>query len=213
MRDFNPFEDGLNAKSSAERLLDSLSKNLPAVLNRLSARSRRLSVYALLQSELARIDVAKDDAYQSRFRGYYTLRFRPAAWNDAYFKLLQHEKANQELSFEHALNRLLSETECVEASFASKLLATVRPEMPVYDRHVRENLFLRAPGSHIPARERVEIFFRVYAALTETVAWAIRAKEFEALQKGFDDRLPAYCDFTNVKKLDLLAWQHRPSNV
>lgn len=97
--------------------------------------------------------------------------------------------------------------------FSSKLVATIRPEMPVYDKHVRANLLLALPGNYMAPDVRVREFITVYCSLELRVAAIVRNSLFvQDLRPLFDTRFPTYSHFTDVKKLDLFLWQHRTAN-
>jgi hypothetical protein len=82
-----------------------------------------IDTYCSLQRELHTRDVSADPDYQRRFTGYYRVR-RNRAWRQAYFTLLQTHKVHG-LPFEAALSAIAQATGRVEASFASKLVATI----------------------------------------------------------------------------------------
>jgi hypothetical protein len=69
---------------------------------------------------------------------------RGSAWRSAFFALLQQERSSRR-PFAEVLRALHAATGRVEASFASKLAATVGPEKPVIDAFVLRNLGLRLP--------------------------------------------------------------------
>ena len=100
--------------------------------------------YRQLQSELRDRDVSRDHDYQRRFVGFYRVR-RDARWRDAFFQMLQSCKS-QPLTIEAVLHRLHEATGQVEASFASKLVATINPNLPVIDSVVLRNLGHQASG-------------------------------------------------------------------
>jgi hypothetical protein len=81
--------------------------------------------------------------------------------------------------------------------------------MPVYDKHVRDNLSLATPKPHEPPERRVEKFLLVYADLQAKQKQPMGSDEFPRLRRAFDARFAAYAHFTDTKKLDLLLWQYR----
>ena len=102
-------------------------------LTALATVSKKIARYADLQERLQQTDVSSDSDYQRTFSGYYRMGQRPPNWYSHYFSILEREKRNSTLLFQDVLNELYNETQRVEVSFASKLLATVRPEKPVYE--------------------------------------------------------------------------------
>lgn len=88
-------------------------------------------------------NVALDLEYQRRFNAFYRVRRNPA-WQATFYDLLQQSKSER-LSFADVLRALHAATGRAEASFASKLVASVDPDLPVIDAFVLKNLGLRLP--------------------------------------------------------------------
>jgi hypothetical protein len=99
---------------------------------------RGLRKYWWLQSELAKREVVTDQEYQRIFVGFYRVR-RNAAWRQAFFRLLQ-EAMTSRPTITRVLRRIHEATGRIEASFASKLVATIDPDLPVIDAVVLGNL-------------------------------------------------------------------------
>lgn len=105
------------------------------------------------------------------------------------------------------IGSLYVETGNVEASFSSKMIATIDPEKPILDQYVLQNLGLELKGKN--PREKignaVEIYHRIEAWYAEYL------KTDEALENiaEFDRWLPSYAWITDVKKIDYLLWSKR----
>jgi hypothetical protein len=108
----------------------------------------------------------------------------------------------------HVMGRVFRQTGRVEPPFCSKVVATVRPELPVYDQHVRMNLTLKVPPPHLAPEARLEGFTATYARLEMTMGELVGDPDFARLRAAFDRTFPEYRHFTDTKKLDLLLWQH-----
>ena len=187
--------------------LTQLIRNIDATLSRITAS--HLSRYDTLQQSLETVDVSVDPGYQRMFNGYYRMQRRRQDWYEFFFSILQSEKNNKAITFREVFERVYGERRRVEPSFCSKLVATIRADMPVYDRHVRENLLLVIPRPQERPEKRVEQFLLVYADLQAKQSHLVGAERFPTLRRAFDERFPAYAHFTDTKKLDLLLWQHR----
>src|SRR5690606_33727520 len=94
---------------------------------------------------------SRDAVFQRRFNGFYRVR-RDAEWREEYFRLMEESKAGG-VHFTHVLRTLHAATGRYEASFASKLVATLAPTQPVIDRFVLENFDLRLPYPYQKGRE------------------------------------------------------------
>src|SRR3989344_3336684 len=121
-----------------------------------------LDRYIWIQNEVMNRNTCKDLEFQRNFNYFYKITpHRGEDWRKEFYCLLQKSKKDG-ITFESALAKLFKKTERVEASFASKLVATIIPKMPIIDKHVLENLKLRLPYSYKKDRE-VEIS-KIYQA-------------------------------------------------
>lgn len=194
--------------AASPSLVALLAKDVHKLLGRIT--ESHLRRYVSLQGGLAARDVGCDREYQRIFKGFYKMGRRDEAWYDYYFGLLQASKLDKSITFGQVLERIYADREQVEASFSSKLVATIRPQLPVYDKHVRDNLSLEIPPTHWPAGKRLAAMLGMYQELEAKVAALVRDPIFAAtLRPAFDAHHPAYAHISDVKKLDLLLWQHR----
>jgi len=189
-------------------ILRSLSNNLDAVLARIT--QSHLERYRLLLDDLTTKDVGSDLGYQCIFNGFYKMQRRSEDWYRYYFKLLETKKNDPDVTFQTTIEQIYADKHRVEPSFSSKLVATIHPDRPVYDKHVRENLSLTVPAQHISADKRLKGCITMYAALEQKVALLIKDPLFTTrLKPAFDAKFHTYARFTDVKKLDFLLWQFR----
>lgn len=188
-------------------ILDRLQDQVDSILGRITESGLRR--YDYLQRRLAPTNVAVDSEYRRTFNGYYKMQRRSKDWYDYFFGLLEAKKNSPTATFEDILTEVYRMKRRIEASFCSKLLATIQPDKPVYDKHVRENLQLDIPKPTDSADRRLDGFISMYARLEEQIEHLIRLQKFQALRDAFDRAFPAYTHFSDVKKLDLLLWQHR----
>lgn len=167
--------------------------------------SEGLEKYCWLQAALATTDVAHDRGFQTKFNGFYRVR-RNAAWQSAFYTVLQQEKSKRP-SFADVLPALHSATGRVEASFASKVAASIDPQKPVIDAFVLKNLGLRLPRTGpvegrlaqiVELRDRIG---RIFSDYLETDMGRYLTTRFE---ESYPDRR-----LTRVKKLDLILWKAR----
>jgi hypothetical protein len=66
-------------------------------------------------------------------------------WRTDYFSLFQ-EKKNIAPSFEEIITELYKKTGNFEASFSSKMIATLNDGMPIWDQYILGNLGLKLNG-------------------------------------------------------------------
>ena len=170
---------------------------------------KKLADYEQTQTRLRMTNVFTDFSYQRVYKSFYVMGRRSVAWYEFYFGLLEREKRNQSLTFESVLRTTLNETGRVEPSFSSKLVATVRPELPVYDEMVRVNLAIQKPRPFKPADIRFTDALLAYEKIQAFYEVALPSNCFDALRFEFDRRFPDFTHFTDTKKLDIMLWQWR----
>ena len=108
------------------------------------------------------------------------------------------------------LDALHSATDRYEASFASKLLATIDPDMPVIDSIVLRNLAVRLPayGSDRRRSRIVELHGQLLASLNGFLKTDVGRYLVERFRTAYPD-----ADVTEIKMLDLVLWQTRPKKT
>ncbi len=165
-----------------------------------------LDQYLWIQSEVVKRDVSKDQEFQRKFNYFYRITpYRNRDWQKEFYSLLQENKC-REISFEAILSNLRKKTDRLEASFSSKLKATITPEMPVIDSVVLKNLGLRLPYSYQADRElRIH---EVYEKLVTEFSRFLKTKNGAYLVSEFKKEYPD-TNVSKVKMLDLVLWQTR----
>jgi hypothetical protein len=145
--------------------------------------------------------------FQKKFKGFYRIR-RNQQFCDTYFSIMQSNKGNKEISFKYVLSELFKFGK-LEASFASKLLATINPTLPVWDKEVLNNI-----GNKLEAFDksfdRINDADNKYQAMIKYYDYKILSDEGVQLIRDFDERFPG-TNITAVKKIDLIFWQTRKS--
>lgn len=188
-------------------MMGSMQKINPTkVIQQQLATGLGLDKYAFIEQSVHRVDVSQDEYFQCKFNGFYVVR-RNAEWRTAYYRLFEEMKQAEAADFGTILDKMYQVTGNVEASFSSKMLATLRPEMPIWDRYVVQNLGLKLPTQNDPAR--LQKTKDMYA---EIVWWyedfLATENAAECLAK-FDEVLPDYVWLSDIKKIDFYLWSIR----
>ena len=168
----------------------------------------KLSTYKYLQDSLSDYGVSTDEKYRKAFKSFYGIR-RKDEWCDKFFPILKREKCNRAISFGSVLEEVFKKTGWFEASFCSKLIATINPNLPVWDKHVLDNYGLKSPPSGKDSAQRLDRCLDVYSEIKTRSKDAIQKKCFEKWRSLFDDSFLQFQHFTDIKKLDLFLWQYR----
>ena len=161
--------------------------------------------YLELMRMFPNVDVSVDTNFQKKFNGFYKMRQRPRSWYELYFDLMQTLR-NEETSFGCILKVLHERSGRMEASFCSKMLATIDPSKPVIDRYVLENVGLKMP--YYSSKNRFGKLLEIYDKLCAWYENVLRSDEGVSVIDMFDDM---YGDqgITDLKKIDLVLWQIR----
>ena len=163
-----------------------------------------LAKYLWLQERLHHGDVRRDAEFQRRFNGFYRVR-RNETWRTVYFDLMEHAKSTS-IGFADALASLREATGRLEASFASKLVASLNPALPVVDRFVLDNFGLSLPYQYAANRERTIV--DLYTELQVRYARLLASEKGRLIVSRFTAAHP-YAAINDLKKVDLVLWQHR----
>ncbi len=126
-------------------------------------------------------------------------------WRREYFALMQSAK-EAGIDFPIALGEIKRRTGLIEASFASKLVATLQPSTPVIDKFVLKNFGLALPARASAQRETrvIEVYRRVCASFERLLG----EPTGDLIVRCSDRRFPGH-EITPIKKVDLVLWQTR----
>jgi len=178
---------------------EQINKALPKI-------EKGLIQYVWIQSELLKRDISKDEEFQKKFNYFYKITpHRNKDWQNQFYNLLQVSKQTQ-ISFMEILCDLYKKTGKLEASFASKLKATISPDMPVIDSIVLKNLKLKLPYSY--QKERSSKINEVYQTLISETSEFLKSENGKYLTSQFIEKYPE-AKITKEKILDLVLWQTR----
>jgi hypothetical protein len=164
-----------------------------------------LEKYCWLQAVLATTDVSRDREFQTRFNAFYRVR-RNSAWRSTFYSVLQQNKSKRQ-SFVDVLHALHAATGRAEASFASKLVTSVDPDMPVIDSLVLKNLGLRLPRPG-PIETRLAQIVELHDRIRRIFSDYLDSDMGRHLVTRFDLVYPDR-RVTRVKMLDLVLWKAR----
>lgn len=151
--------------------------------------------------------------FQANFKNFYVVRRRTPQWSDNFFKIFDDVRtswgtlgaANPCAVFEDVLGRLKSNpatSKYVEKSFASKMLHTLNPSLPIIDKEVLKQLGYRNPYNSIPKS------VQLYEELIDWYATALSDPVSIGWIDAFNNAFPGNT-YTNVKRIDFLLWQMR----
>ena len=169
------------------------------------ASSMGLDKYQYIMEKINKTDLSSDADFQRTFNSFYIVR-RNESWRKSYYMYFEKVKT-QSPTFRSILTYLYEQTGNIEPSFSSKMLASIFPEKPIWDRYVVQNLNLQPLGE--TKQEKLENAVALYSNIEkwyESFLLTTKAKECLAL---FDRSLPDYKWLSNIKKIDCILWSIR----
>lgn len=154
-------------------------------------------------------DAVKSLIFQKLYKGFYRVR-RNDQWCKKYFSHLIENIKKNDISFDNVLDYVFKETGRCEASFSSKLVATINPNKPIWDKWIIENTGLRAPSS--ANKNKIALTKAAYQSIVLWYDVFLKSADGELWIKTFIENVPADVadKITDVKKVDFILWQIRP---
>lgn len=166
------------------------------------SKQRSFEKYANIMKTFPLVNVAVNKDFQKLFNGFYRVR-RGADWQRVYYALMQSKK-NIKTSFEEILRILYEKTGRIEASFSSKLVHTLNPNMPIWDKFVLQKLGLKLPLC--VGEEKIRACVQVYEKIIKWYQDVLPSPETQEFLKAFDESFPIYAWISQTKKLDFSLW-------
>ena len=177
-------------------------------------KKNALDKYISLKNEIQQVNVSKDREFQKTYNGFFRIRQKSEEFYAEYYKFMQQHKNDKELIFETVLHHLYKKAGSVEASFASKLLSLINPEMPVLDSKViknlktYENIDIKPVKQNDPPEKRIANKVIAYEQICDWYENFSKSDEAAEWIELFDKHYPEVKDkITEVKKIDLILWK------
>ena len=178
--------------------LDQINRALPNI-------KEGLNSYLWLQHKSKYLENFRENReFTKKYNAYYRVR-RGQDWQKYYYDLMAESKIKKYDYFK-ILNCMYNLTKRYEASFSSKLFATLNPEKPIIDRFVLANLNLKLPSASNP--QRIDNINKIYQEIIKSYNDVLQADEGRYLVERFDAEYPSV-NVTNVKKIDFILWKIR----
>lgn len=169
------------------------------------ATSIGLDKYKYIMEQVKKTNVANNTDFQHTFNGFYIVR-RNELWRKTYYDYFESIKYSCP-SIESIITYLYNQTGNIESSFSSKMLATIFPEKPIWDRYVVSNLNMHLSGS--TKEEKIENAVQLYKDMEEWYHDFLNTEKGKECIRTFDRELPDYKWLTSIKKIDSILWSIR----
>jgi hypothetical protein len=177
-------------------IIDAIRKALPGI-----------GRYIAIMDTLYSVDVSSDVQFQKMYNAFYRVRQKQATWYAAYYQLMQESKGKSP-TFHFVLAELSSRLGgAYEPSFSSKLVATLNPWRPVWDKHVLKNTGHTPPSYSSPTKQADAI--QAYASINAWYVDFMRTDKAKRWVRLFNENVDLYFKITDIKKVDFILWQTR----
>ena len=167
-----------------------------------------LKKYQWIMQTFKKVDVSTNREFQKRFNHFYRIRQRTPDFYLAFYQKLEDSKNGECPTFGEILDYFWNRFQRIEASFSSKLIATVNPNLPVWDNEVLRNLGLKKPYNYERTATRLEKTKKLYAVIRKWYSDYLITEEGKQQLAEFDKHIPN-SDITDTKRIDLILWQTR----
>ena len=180
-------------------------------LNFLSAHP--VAQYLWLRENIQKADLAPSSEFRRRFIRFYQVRGLVGKHPDVLFNFLGDVRDRNPLppfadaiaEFAERLHETTKDKKLrAEASFTSKVLATLDPDLPVIDKSLLDHFGLRI---HRHKKDRMVEAARVYDELHINMRNHIQSRWWSEARRRFNERFPSEAArITDMKALDFLIW-------
>jgi len=169
------------------------------------ATSMGLDQYRYIMEHVNIVDVSINKDFQRIFNGFYIVR-RNEEWRKCYYEYF--EKIKKETpTFASVLIHLYECTGNIEPSFSSKMIASIFPEKPIWDRYVVQNLGIQLHGAS--KQEKIRNAISLYEKIEKWYDEFLQTEKALECIEVFDRLLPDYKWLSSIKKIDCILWSIR----
>lgn len=116
-----------------------------------------------IMSKVKTVNVADDQDFQREFDFFYKVR-RNAEWRKVFFEIFERKK-KKNCSYKEIITELYEGTGQVEASFASKMLASIDENMPIWDSKVLDRIGIKSSNKR--GQQKLEETIELYDVIVQ----------------------------------------------
>lgn len=177
-------------------------------LDRALVKGLGLDSYQYIMDHVWEVDVSTDADFQRKFNYFYRVR-KNKGWRDNYYEVFRKSKDKYKreqgsITFQDILCGIHAFSKTFEASFASKMLATLCPDKPIWDKNVLSFLGLK-PGD-AASENRCKSIVETYGKIEDWYTKYLKTEDARANIDLFNEKFPGYTWISKVKKIDFLIW-------
>jgi hypothetical protein len=174
-------------------------------INRLErAVEKYLRIQTFLQDNPNRLLVDSQD-FTKLFNGYYRIGRKSSEWYQHYYRIFDECRSGDPI-FSDILKTMYRATGTYEASFCSKMVASLDPDKPVIDSIVLNHLGMQLPKTYQDNRH--QRICNIYDEIALIYDQYLSTDMGKYLIYNFRSKYPS-ANLTKVKMLDFVIWNNR----
>ena len=177
-----------------------------AIVGAIKKAERGIQQYLEIMNLFPNTNVYINRDFQRKYNRFYRVRQRKKEFYDIYYRLMEDLKGKNLVLFSGVLNYLHERLGRYEPSFSSKLVATHKPNMPIWDSSVLKNTGFKSPPYN--ANDRLKKIVKVYDGIVGWHKNYLKTDEGKMIIETFDQIIKE-SSITDLKKIDFVLWQTR----
>lgn len=163
-------------------------------------------LYIMNNLKSTKVDTYKSE-FQTKFNGFYRIRQRSEIWYKTYFKILENNKYNKDITLNEILLAMYNVSGNVEISFSSKLLHTINPYMPIYDKEVLNKTNIRKAKLNEDKSIYIRNALNVYKQIVDKYSNYSKTQNYIKAINMYNAYFPEYKNISDIKKIDFFLWK------
>lgn len=183
--------------------------DLDDALNFLINHKEALRKYCRIISLVQTTDISSNLDFQHTFNGFYRVR-RGKEWQEYFYSFFEKNKNVETFTITNIMTQLYNDTGRIEASFSSKMLASINPDQPIWDSIILKNFGKKAPAGNTV--DRISASGTLYKEIIDIYKEYLLTDESNHNIKQFDLALLEFSKITNIKKIDFLTLGTHPKS-
>lgn len=149
-------------------------------------------------------EISNIDGFQKTFNYFFKVR-KDDEWRKKFYNYFKDVVHNKDITFKEILLHISYEKN-IETSFSSKMLASINPEMPIWDKYVKK--YFNIVVNRNDLNYGIDYMVKKYEELIEKVKEELAKPEIKEAIDEFKKEFGEY-NLTDVKILDFIIWSNR----
>lgn len=168
------------------------------------SRKAGMDKYQRIMTMFNEIDnLSTSREFQKNFNGFYRIR-RNATWQKVYYDFFNENRWNKDITFDKILGYIYDKTGRMEASFCSKMLHTINPDMPIWDKFVLKNLNIKVDNWNNKLENTIQAYKEIINWFNNELTKKTTKEEIQKFRKNYPN-----FNFSDVKIIDFFLWNQR----